>query len=185
MLARSSGRMTSAVPISLNLESSCSKTRARSGCCSAKGSHSVKNIPHDLLTIRRRKVDARLRAHDDHMDLGLQRVSDKPQLGAREPVEIAEMADSVLPHAVHRIIEKFLADHRVPRARAVCRDPPASRRSIVDSVRTCLGLAFPLDVVQAADHLTEVDRPELFNVEPWLDELRELLSKFLVVSVLL
>src|ERR1700680_2575230 len=114
--------MTSAVPISLSFESSCSKTPARSGCSSAMRSHSVKNIPHDLLAVRRRKVDTRLRAHDDHMDVGLQRVSDKTQLVAREPVEIAEMADSVLPHAVHRIIDESLAEYRVPRGRAVCRD---------------------------------------------------------------
>src|SRR5262245_61572146 len=97
-LAMSSGRMTSAVPIAFNWESSCSNTRARSGCCSAKRSHSVKNIPHNLLAVGSRKIDSRLRGHDDHVDIVLQRVGDQSQLLARQPVEIAQMADSAFPH---------------------------------------------------------------------------------------
>src|SRR6266849_9470942 len=117
-LARSSDRMTSAVPIALNWESSCSKTLARSGCCSAKRAHSVKNIPHHVLGIRRRKVDPRTRPHDDNVDLATQGVGNRSRLDARQPVEVAEMADSVLPHTIHCVIDKCLAKHRVPWALA-------------------------------------------------------------------
>src|ERR1022692_3937391 len=102
-LAMSSGRMTSAVPIASNLESSRSKTLARSGCCSAKRAHSVKNIPHHVLGIRRREVDARLRTHDDQVDLSAQGIGAGARLLASQPIEVAQVADAVLPHAIHRI----------------------------------------------------------------------------------
>jgi hypothetical protein len=49
-------------------------------------------------------------------------------------------------------------------------------RPIINSVRTCFGLTVFLDLVELADHRTEIDCTELLDVEPWLDELSELLS---------
>ena len=50
---------------------------------------------------------------------------------------------------------------------------------------TCLGLTIILALGKRADQRTEVDWTELFDIEPWLDELTELFSELLVVSLLL
>lgn len=109
----------------------------------------------------------------DHVAFGMEWVGSR--IGrARQPIEVAEVSDSGLPHRRQRGIDRGLAEERVGGGRASPLESPALQRAVVDTVRACLPRTSFFERVQGLDRRAQVHWREHRPIKPVLDQLEKL-----------